>query len=99
MPTDPVWSDTATTLAIRICREIYLLTHGNAAKWQPLTDVLQRFRLEAPELKTALQCGVAKGWLEAVGNPAFSVRLLNAGHAMFVEENPTLPLSRRRPRS
>jgi hypothetical protein len=99
MLTIPIWSDTATAMAIRLCREVYMLTHGNLAIWQPINDVLRRFRLDGSEIRTVVKCAVANGWLETVGNPIFSIRLLDDGHGMFVEENPTLPNSRRRPRS
>ncbi len=74
-------------LARLICREVYQLTDGSLIKWQAARALGTRLKVRA-EVQAAAKYAVAQGWLEAVGNPIFSVVLKELGRALFAKDPP-----------
>ncbi len=82
---------TANGLAVRLCREVYLLDRTSAYKWQALRPLVSRLDADFEESLAALQYAVRKGWLDIFGDPAAHVMLLEPGRALFADADVSLP--------
>jgi len=88
---DPV-TTTGEALAARIRREVYLLTAGDLSRWQGVWSVENRLGVRFEDMQAALNYAVDAGWIEAIGNPIFTIRLRDTnitpanGRAMIAEE-------------
>ena len=74
MEFDPVTS-TGEALAVRVRREVYLATAGELSRWQGVWSVESRLGVHFEDMQAALNYAVTAGWIEALGDPIFSIRL------------------------
>ena len=81
----------ANDLAVRFCREVFVLDRTSAYKWQALPPLV--FRLDAgfEDTLAAVQYAVRKGWLDVFGDPVAHVMLLELGHRLFADADVALP--------
>ena len=69
--------------AIRICREIDRRNAGRILRWHEADALEKRLGLSDKAAQAAFDFAVSKHWIAAVGDPVFSVTLLDAGRAMI----------------
>lgn len=81
----------ANGVAVRFCREVFLLDRTSAYKWQALQPLVTRLDASFEETLAALQYCLRKGWLDVFGDPAANVMLLEPGRALFANADVALP--------
>jgi hypothetical protein len=86
--------ESVASTALVLCRAVYRATGERQNCWQPIWDVVKRFDLTASEAQGAFKYAVAQRWIEAAGNPIFSVQLIEHDIQMLANQTPA-PLKRK----
>jgi hypothetical protein len=97
MPSPPKDRETAN-LALRICRELYRFDAGRPLRWHEAWAIEQKLGIDEEAAQEALRFAVAKRWVATVGDPVFSIELLEDGRRLVAEES-SPPAEKPKPRA
>jgi hypothetical protein len=81
----------AGRLAIRICREIFMLTGDTVYTWHSVRPVALRLDAKPEATQAAIRYAVRKGWLDSFGRPTSIVVMLERGRALFADADVAVP--------
>jgi hypothetical protein len=81
----------ANDLAVRFCREIFVLDRTAAYKWQALAPLASRLDADFEGTLAAVKYAVRKGWVDVFGDPIAHVMLLEPGRALFANADVAFP--------
>jgi hypothetical protein len=76
----------AEALAVRICRECSKLDAGRLLRWHEAHAIEKRLLINEADAQAAYKVAVDKRWLNVVGEPVFSISLLEDGRAMIAKD-------------
>jgi len=81
----------ARWLAVRFCREVYLLDESTDCWWHALQPLAYRLDADLEDTMAALNYAAHKGWLDLIGTPIAYAKLLEPGHRLFADADVALP--------
>jgi len=85
-PCMPARANGPKAAAIRICWELYRLNSGRIRVWREADTMEKRLGIRSKITQAAYRFAADSRWIAAVGDPVFSVMLLEEGRAMIEAE-------------
>jgi len=75
----------ANGLAVRFCREVYLLDETTDYGWHEVFAIVYRLDADTGDAHTALKYAVGRGWLDVIGTPLAYAKLREPGRRLFAD--------------
>jgi hypothetical protein len=81
----------ANGLAVRLCREVYLLNETTDYGWHAVHPLSYRLDAAFDDALLALKYAANKGWLDLIGTPVAYAKLLEPGRRLFANADVAFP--------